>query len=170
MALTSTTPKAIRASIITLIKAITPTERPDAKWTYVPSPSQVAGKMRIFSIEETPADMAGSVNSDGPDAAFDDGLWGGDGTEWGYELRVVTSYQGLNDKDDNDVITADAVDLWDVLRPTAGSSAAGIAGLIRVRRGSYEFRQGTPTGAPDEDLGVWIVDHVFDITYKQADP
>lgn len=169
MALASTTPKAIRASIITLIKAITPTERPDAKWTYVPSPKQVGGKLRVFSIEETPADVAGSANSDGPDAAFDDGMWGGDGTEWGYELRVVTSYEGLTDEDDNDVITADAVDLWNVLRPTPGSSAGSIAGLIRVRRGSPDFRQGSPT-EEDPDSGAWIVAHVFDINYKQADP
>lgn len=169
MALASTTPSAIRASIISLIKGISPTRRGSQPWQYVSSPSKVGGALRVFSIEETPCDMAGSANSDGPDAAFDDGLWGGDGTEWGYELRVVTSYQGLNDTEDNDVISADAVDLWEVLRPTAGSSASAIAGLIRVRRGSYEFRQGTPTGADDEDRGVWIVDHVFDITYKQAD-
>lgn len=170
MALSSTTPAQIRASIITLINAITPTQRSAAKWRNVASPSQVGGTLRTYAIEETPADMAGSANSDGPDAAFDDGLWGGDGTEWGYELRVVTSYAGLNDTDDNDVITADAVDLWNVLRPTAGSGASSIAGLIRIRRSSYEFRQGAPTGADDEDRGVWIVDHVFDVNYKQADP
>lgn len=150
MSTPTTTPAAIRAALVTLIEAVTPThtEFSDVGWDHIPD--EAPRGFRNFRILTLP----GSVDPEG--------IYGGDGVEVFQPLVIRVAYEGIDDNDAFDLITRDCLDLWtQALHPSPGGNAQNIAGLIA-------FQDFLVPELNDEDSNHLICDFITEVHYKAA--
>ena len=110
MPLSTTTPGAIRSAIVTKIEALSPSTgegRSEHPWTYLVDEEITGSEVRVFTILHDVANIE------------EGGLYGADGIEYAYEMRIRTAYGGLARTEADDVIWADHRDLWLTLKPLA---------------------------------------------------
>lgn len=152
MGIPTTTPIAIRAALITAIEGLTPTEVKYRafKWRYV-SEAEVAGPaIRTFTILH-------SIATETPD-----GIHGGDGIEYDYEMRIRVSYGSLSGDDLDAVTWQDGRDLWLLVHPLPDGGAGSIAGLLAFRgplRAEYAV----------SEAGYALVDFIVQTHFKASD-
>ena len=150
MGIATTTPKAIRETLVTTIHAISPTfaEYGDLGWRYIPDDDPTGTELRRFTILNEP-----STETFG-------GIHGGDGIGYDYTCIVRASYGGLSSRDVDDIVDEDARDLWLAIHPLPDTG--GIDGMLPFRDPmSVEFFNDEP--------GAVVVDFVFQIYYKGRD-
>jgi len=136
MALTATTPAAIRAVLVDAIQAMTPKFaglRASAPWEYVRDVRSVRGAaLRKFAVIHSVAELCRCDSApEGPDPIHEDPLWG-DGIEYAYEMAILVSYRavGLN-LELEEMMWQDGRDLWLLLHPQPGNPE--IDGFIGAR-------------------------------------
>jgi len=150
MGIATTTAGDIRAALVPLIEAMTPTytEYQDQAWCYIPDNDVGGPEIRTFTILNSP-----SQETPG-------GMHGGAGIEYDYELTIRVAYGGLKSLVASDLIDEDGRDLWLLMHPLP--DAGGIDGLLPFRN-SYQVE------LYDDDPGSLIVDFVFETHYKGRD-
>lgn len=149
MGIATTTPKAIRETLVTTIQAISPTyaEYGDLGWHYIPDDDPSGPELRRFTI------------LNGPSQETPDGIHGGDGIGYDYECTIRVSYGGLSGIDADDIIDEDGRDLWLALHPLPDS---GIDGML-------PFRDSYTVDFFSDEPGALVVDFGFTIYYKGRD-
>ena len=83
MPLSTTTPGAIRSAIVTKIEALSPSTgegRSEHPWTYLVDEEITGSEVRVFTILHDVANIE------------EGGLYGADGIEYAYEMRIRTAY------------------------------------------------------------------------------
>jgi hypothetical protein len=156
MAITPTTPAAIRDAVVTAVRDIAPDHGAnDADvWMYAVDEMNLGGR-RTFTVINDPESHAWAP----PGVA----LQGGDGTSWVYEMRVRVSYAHLERSEVEDMAMSDAGALWETLHPRSASGGAlQITGLLDFAAGGDLPRLELVL---DEEDGGPIYDHVFSVHY-----
>lgn len=151
--MSTVTTQAIESAFITAILAITPTmeELRSASWGYTPS-GRVRGRAAIQGQGTRTFDLL-----------FGPGvpnylLKGGVGTSYGCRVAVATSYQNIDPRLLQHMITQDNVDLHRTLRQQIDPTVSGLISVV-------------PAGVANTDVddsSNAYVEHIFDITYHQA--
>lgn len=142
-----TTISALKASFRTVIKAITPTHTPSQSigWRYVDRRRDIAGSdIRAFHIQFGIPKRSG------------EGVQAPDAGEHEVDLRIWTSYAGLDEDYDEELIAQDAVDLETTLSDRFNLTD----GLYQVTYEDWE--------ADDDEGGRIYGAHYFVVTYLQS--
>jgi len=160
MAIPTTTPDAIVSAVAARILGITPSfaEYQASGWKYKPGADIDGAEIRTFDLVADPEEIT------------PDGIWGADGLEAEFDLRIVTTYSGCQPSTARRLAGADARDIWLNLHNAVGT----ISGMLPMRAGErYEIRSvGRTRTADDADDGArwrFVYMFTFRIHFKAAD-
>ena len=150
MGIATTTAGTIRAALVPIIEAISPTyaDLSDQSWSYDDDGEPSGASIRTFTI------------LNGPSQETPGGMHGGAGIEYDYTMIIRTAYGALPQLMASDLIDEDARDLWLALHPLP--DAGGIDGMLPTG-GGYDIQ------FYDDEQGSLVVDYTFEIHYKGRD-
>ena len=154
MGIATTTPGAIRAALELKILAITPSfaEFSNITWNPVRTVDPSGSDIRSFRLLTEPRGIDPQ------------GVYGPDGVESVFDLRIRTAYGGLDDNQVTEIIQSDLHDLWGAFHPAPGGTASSIPGFISFGGGFLEVE---PADDFQESTDL-IVDFVAEVHYKAA--
>lgn len=144
----------------TRILAITPSFAAyrDAAWKYKPGADIDGSEVRTFDLVADPEELT------------EDGIHGADGVGYEFDLRLVTTYSGIEPRVARRLAGSDARDVWLNLHNAVGT----IDGMLPFRAGQgydVDSMGDIQTGDDEDDGSRWAFIYMFTyrIHFKAAD-
>lgn len=159
MAISTTTPAAIRAAVKTAVQGMSVDHPEDSDQSWIPSNDYLPSGPRHFAIIQDPSTHRWFTGADA--------THGGRGTSYTYEMRIRVGYGGLGREEQEDRPMSDHGALWELLHPRTASGAGtiDIDGVMSFMADAAE--PGIEEVIGEEDGGP-VYDFVFQVHYLRA--